>query len=300
MPEQVSSSIPQDVEVRALSNSVDDMITPGIGPDQSHCRVNICEYIHFDYAGSMKDDPVISVHMNLTPLDGSNDGKDFDIEWTVGPKASEVLIIDEGGKLAPGPGGKGALSNTSNWANLQKSMKDASFDPALLNGPTGIRFLQSMEWVIRRIKQVERSGLDSKNSKGRDKEFYTCLKIEKMPGESKPTTRRATGTSTRAAASTPAPAQAATASTQAATNGASAPSPELVGFIKSALESSGGSLKLSELGKLVFQAAKAAGKTGKEATDLGKLSMSPAFLDENPFENGWDHSADTGTLSLSS
>ena len=291
MPEEVSTSVSNAVlgELRAVSNALENMITPGFGPDQSHCRVNVCEYVSFDYNGTLKDDPIVAIHMNLSPLDGSNDNKDFDIEWGTGAKMSEFAIIDDGGKLAP-ISKKSALANNSNWALCLRSMADAAFNSATLDGPRGVHHVESMEWHIRRIKQPERSGLDPKTAKGRDKEYYTCLKIEKMPGEkgsSSPARRAATpkpavspGTSVAASAS--------------ASNGTGATN--VIQLIKDAVAGAGGSMAISDLAKAVFKAAKASGLPGPDCTAAGK-SVTASYLDEQAFEQeGWEIA--DGTLTI--
>jgi hypothetical protein len=280
-----SSSAPAG-EIRRLSNAVDDMTSPGIGPDQADCRVTSISYISFDYAGTMAHDPVVSVKATLLPIDGSNEGKEFDIEWTTGAKMSEFAIVDDGGYLAP-TGSKNSLTNTSNWALLQNSLKDCSVDTKILNGPRGIRGLEGMEWTLRRIKQPERSGLDAKNAKGRDKEYYTCLKVITLPGEKK-------GAAGRKAPAAPKPAAAPAAAASAPANGDGGSS-KLREYIVGALAANSGTLALDALAKAVFLQAKGDGLGARESNETAKLATED-YLIEQSMETPAPWTYDNGVL----
>jgi hypothetical protein len=301
MPEQVVNNSAPASEY--ISNALEDMVVGSIGPDQADVRVNVCEYVSFDYAGTRANDPVIAVHMNLTPLDGSNDGKDFDAEWTVGPKMTDFDIVNDGGNLKP-RGARHTLAPNSNWAELLKAMQDCSFKSGdVINGPRGIRAIEGMEMTIRRIAQKEREGLKKENDKGRAPTFYTCLKIIAMPGEKKAgaSGRRTSNTTSTSTASTASTTQRATAT---AGGGANGNSPALVGFINTVLKENTGGVSIKDtdsllyLPRLVFKLAKAAGESAKGATELGKLSVSEDFLYEHAMEHNW--SIDNGILTATS
>jgi pyruvate/2-oxoglutarate dehydrogenase complex dihydrolipoamide acyltransferase (E2) component len=290
MPTQ--ASIPAPANMPVISNALEDMVAGGIGPDQARCRVETCEYVEFDYAGQMRDDPVIAVKMNLTPLDGENEGKNFDVEWATGAKAKDFSIVNNGGALSPVVP-KSTLAPNSNWGYFLQAFVDASqFKTALLNGPSGIGYFTSTEMVIRRVPQPTRSGLDAKTASGRDKTFYTCLKVDVLPGEKKPaaTTRRAAP----APAAAPRPAQAQTP----AVNGAAAAS--YLDLIAAALASNGGSLTVVDLPKQVFQAGKAAGSPAKANHEAGQAALA-LVQDEARFyevigEHGLNWSLSEGVL----
>lgn len=274
MPEQVNNAAPAS---EFISNSLDDMVVGSIGPDQADVRVNICEYVSFDYAGTRENDPVVAVHMNLTPLDGSNDGKDFDAEWTVGPKMKDFDIFNDGGNLKP-KGARHTLAPNSNWGELLKAMKDCAFDSNVLNGAQGIRLLVGTEMTIRRIAQKEREGLTKKSDKAQT--FYTCMKITKMPGE-KGTTRRPQQAPAASTSSAPA-----TTAATAGGNGAGGDD-SIIGFIKAALAENGNRLNIAvDLPKAVFKQAKPT-HGAKGATDMGTKAKSEDFLYEHAMEQGW-------------
>ena len=267
MPVKDSATSVQDVQV--LSNALEDMTTPGFGPEQADIEVISSEYVSFDYNGQQKDDPVLSVRWNCRPVDGSNDGKDFTIEWTTGGKIADFSIVNNGHAIVP-VGSKTSLHNTSNWALLLKSLHDAGFSSVSLNGPDGIGYFATGRFTLRQIPQPERSGLDSKTAKGYDKKYYTCLKIISLPGEkARPGARAATKAAPQAKPAASAPA--------AASNGAG--SSDVLDFITTALSS--GPLAIKDLGKAVFTAAKAAGKPVAESQSLGKQAMDESFLTEH-------------------
>ena len=295
MPEQVNNSAPAS---EYISNALEDMVIGSIGPDQADVRVNTCEYVSFDYAGTRANDPVIAVHMHLTPLDGSNEGKDFDAEWTVGPKMTDFDIVNDGGNLKP-KGSRHTLSPSSNWAELLKAMGDCSFKSGeVINGPRGIRAIEGMEMTIRRIAQKEREGLEKKNDKGRALTFYKCLKITAMPGEKKAGTgsRRAAPAQTTASnASTSGQAQTSASTTAAATNGNGSGSTAIVNFISQVLKENPGGVNIKDdLPRAVFKLAKAAGESAKGATEIGNKAKSEDFLYEHAMEQGW--AIDNGIL----
>ena len=260
-----------DQAKQPVSNDLEDFIIPSIGPDQARARFKSCEYISFDYNGQMKDDPVIAVKAMLEPQDGENDGKDFEIEWTTGAKMKEFAIVEDGGKLLPTQS-KSALTTGSNWASCLKSMKDCGFDTRLLNGPAGIRYFSQDNgaiMVLKRIKQPERSGIEAKDSKGRDKMYYTVLKIESLPGE-------------KGARKTKATAPASTTATATASAPSAAPSSanglDVASIIKAALASNGGSITIQELQKAIFMGAKAAGSPVNVSAQVAKASVEESAL----------------------
>jgi|SRR5579883_418209 hypothetical protein len=280
MPTDVSNTSAVPGAINRISNSLDDMHAPGIGPDQSDCRVKVISYVSFDYAGKYKDDPFIAVKATCEPLDGSNEGKDFDIEWTTGAKASDYAIVDDGGYLTP-TGAKSSLTNTSNWALLQRSLKDASFNLALLNGDRGIRALEGIEWTVRRIPQPKRDGIANQDPSAREQKYYTCLKIIALPGEKKPAAARRAPAKPAAAPAAPAPTSA-PAPAAAASNATG--DAQIAQFVISALAASGGTLALADVAKAVFQQAKAAGLSARDSSESGKKAATEDFLIEQGME----------------
>ena len=183
MPEATTQQNPANANVQVISNAFEDMTTPGFGPEQADVKVISCIYASFDYGGTMKDDPVIAVEMNLRPIDGSNDGKDFIAHWPCGPKLKDFSIVNDGGALVP-TGSRATLANTSNWAFLLKALKDASFDDKVLNGPRGICVLdEGFEMTIRQVPAPERDFGNKQTGQKKDAKVYTCLKIITAIGE---------------------------------------------------------------------------------------------------------------------
>jgi len=273
----------QDEVRKPVSNDVEDFIAASIGPDQARARFKSCEYVSFDYAGQMKDDPVISVKAVLEPQDGENDNKDFEVEWTTGAKMKEFAIVENGGYLVPTQA-KSTLTTGSNWALFQRSMKDCGFNTALLNGKAGIMYLAEGDGavvIIKRIKQPERAGLSEKTPGGRDKTYYTCLKIDALPGEKR------TKTKPSAAAKPAASAPASASSSQV--NGSPAPASATVdaSTIKSILDANGGSIKISDLQKQIFLAVKASGSPVNVCATTAKAAVQDNVLLPMAEKNSW-------------
>jgi hypothetical protein len=294
MPTQVNSSSVSgstDAEFHVLSNDLDDFISGGIGPDQADVKIRF-EYISWDYQGKMTDS-VLAVKGTCTPTDGSNENKEFEVTWTVGPKMSEVNIINDGGNV--NSKARAALTSNSLWALFLHSLKD--IDPAIpkmANGAKGIRELDGIECTIRRVKQPEREGLAAKNEKGYDRTYYTCLKLVAAPGE----TKRA-GHKAKPAANVAVPGTVANAA-KPATNGKG--SPDILEFIKTALANANGSIPLTGatgLAKAVFVIAKAAGQSTGEANNLGTQASNSDFLIEQSMEHDLGWTVEGGVLTQS-
>jgi len=292
MPTQVNSSTsaPTDAEFHVLSNDLDDFISGGIGPDQADVKIRF-EYVSWDYQG--KTDPVLAVKGTCTPIDGSNENKEFEVLWTVGPKMSEINIVNDGGSVSSKA--RTALTSTSLWALFLHSLKD--IDPAipkLPNGAKGIRELDGIECTIRRIKQPERDNIAAKNEKGYDRTYYTCLKLVAAPGETKRAGHKAKPATTSNTATSVKPAV-------AATNGKSA-SPDILEFIKTALANANSSIPLTGatgLAKAVFVIAKAAGQSTGEANNLGTQASNSDFLIEQSMEHDLNWTVEGGVLTQS-
>lgn len=275
----------QDASPQLFSNSVENFVESGFGPDQATIKVVSSEYSTNDYNGTMKNDPAIVVKWMCEPLDGSNEGKQFEVDWGVGPKLSEVSIMNEGGHLAPGPGSsKSGLSKNSNWAHAQKALLDAGFDPKLLDGPQGVRYFVGGEFTIKKVPQPKREGIAEKNEKGFAKTFYTFLRIDQLPGEAKKgAAARKTNAAPKAQAAAPAQAQATSNG-----NGAGAEA-DATSLVAAALAANGGSLSLADLPKALFLAAKAADptKTAKENMAIAQAIATEDSIIGLAMENSW-------------
>lgn len=293
MPTDTSAS---HQSVERVSNSVDNMTSPSIGPEQARVKVNSLSYISFDYAGTQAADPVVSVRAMCSPTDGSNDNKDFDVEWTTGAKMKDFAIILDGGALKP-VGNRQTLNNNSNWAHFQRSLKDAGYDVNQFDGDSGICIFNGVEITIRKVPQPKREGLSEKNDKGFDKVFYTCLKLESLPGESGKVGGKATKAKLAAAAkSTSAPAA---AKASASTNGHAASSDDVMSAIEAIVKDSAGSIDLSGLKMSLFRHFKDAGKPVAECQKLATESANEDFIIMQTMEKGLSNwNVENGILTI--
>ena len=284
-----------------VSNALEDFTERGIGPEQADCRVVSCIYQTFDYQQpDLADDPPITVHMELEPIDGSNDGKNFEARWSTGQnKLSEFSVVNDGGHLSP-TGHKKTLGLGTNWAQFLGSVKDCGISDlgTNLNSQSGIGWFKGMELTLRQVPQKERSGVDSKNAKGYARTMYTCLKVLSLPGETKKGVAKSKAAPKPAAAAAP---KAAAPAPAAASNGAGS-NDVVIALIIEAATAAGGPIAITKegLGKAVFMAAKAAGKAVADCQSYGKLASDVAFLTENAtddeFNARWEVSGDSLTL----
>jgi hypothetical protein len=280
--------------MQVVSNSVDNMTSPGIGPDQATVKINSLRYISFDYNGTQAADPVIMARALCSPLDGSNDNKDFEIDWATGAKMKDFAIVWDGGALSP-VGGRTSLSNNSNFALFQKSLKDAGYDPNLWDQKgIGIWAADGIELIVKKVPQPKRDGLSEKNDKGYDKNYYTCLRLVSIPGESS----KAGGKAKAKANPAPKPAAATPAQAKASTNGHG--SEDVVSVIEQIVKDAGGSTDLQALKMSLFRHAKEAGKPMNECQKLATESATEDFIILQIMEKGlanWN--LENGQLTIS-
>lgn len=288
MPEQMNLTTPVTVggsAIHVVSNSVDDMVEGGaLGPDQATVRITSMSYVTNDYNGTVKPAAVVARAM-FTPLDGSNDNKDFDGQWSIGAvNENDAVIINDGGGVGfTETSGKLHLKNNTNFADFQKSLKDTGWDPNVLNGPTGIHILEGYEMVIKKIPQRKRDGMEEQNAKGYPKTMYTCLKLTSQPGESK----RAGSTKAKPTAATTVPAAKSAGkptATPASTNGHSH---DLIAIVKSILSDGGNTSSLKDLQLSAFRHLKEEGMAVGEGQALAR-TIDEKFIEDNSMEHGLD------------
>lgn len=284
--------------VTRVKNSVDSMMSPGIGPEQARVKITSLRYVSFDYNGALKDDPVISARALCTPTDGSNDNKDFEIDWSTGAKMKDFSIMDDGKWLAA-TGSKASLTNTSNFALFQRSLKDAGYDVNQFDSDSGLATFDNAELTLRRIV-VKREGFQGSQHQAqqasgqtqRDNQYYTCLKIDSLPGESKKAggTKKTTTSSAKPATS---------AAPKAASNGTSNGSGDITSVIESIVRDSGGSTSLKDFKMSLFRHFKEEGKAVAECQKLATEYGTGDALVTMIMENGLSWSFEGDTLSIS-
>lgn len=286
MPEQINSVSAANIQV--VSNSLDDFTVGSFGPEQANVKFLSLSYVPFDYNGKQAQDPVIAVQVMCSPTDGSNENKDFEVEWTTGAKMADFSIINNGGALTPN-GAKSTLNANSNWALFLKSLRDAGFsDFNLLNGEAGINYLATSEFTIRRVAQPKREGMkDQPTEGGRTPQYYTCLKIISLPGE----TKKGAGakkTTAAPAASKPATASAKSSATPPTASSNGSGSPDLVPIVKQILSDAGNTSTLKDLQLSAFRDLKDNhSKPVGEAQALAR-TIDEKFIEDNSMEHGFD------------
>lgn len=242
-------------------------------------------YVTNDYNGTVKPAAIVARAI-FSPLDGSNENKDFDGNWSMGQiNENDAAIINDGGGVGFfESSGKLHLKNNTNFADFQRSLKDTGWDPNLLNGPTGIHVLEGYEMVIKKIPQRSREGMSAKNEKGFDKTIYTCLKINNIPGESKRAGAAKAKPATTAAAK-PVAAASAKATPPASSNGSG--SHDVIGAVKQILIDSANSTTLKDLQLSAFRHFKDDGMAVGEAQALAR-TIDEKFIEDNSMEYGLD------------
>lgn len=287
MPEAINSSEINSSDMVVASNSVSNMVDGGgFGPDQANVRITSMSYTSTDFNGTVNP-KVFVAHAILSPLDGSNENKDFETQWSIGAGEKEGAILNNGGVIGfSKSSGRTALRNNTNFADFLKSITDTGWNDSVLDGPTGIHIMEGYEMVIKKIPQRQREGMSDKNEKGYPKTMYTCLKLISQPGESK---RAGAGSAAAKPATTTAaakPATAAPAKTPPASSNGSG-SHDIIGAVKQILTDAANTSTLKDLQLSAFRHFKDDGMAVGEAQALAR-TIDEKFIEDNSMEHGLD------------
>jgi len=141
-----------------LSNDPDDFVQSGLYPGGTGIIEDIA-YALWDYNGKQPPDSVCAVKVIFKPTDGSNEGKDVEIFWSVGP-SSEFAPSQDGGFVF-GVGSATGMRNSSNWYHIGVALRDnCGMEKGKLNGPAGIKALLSSQLTLVRKDQPTRDGME--------------------------------------------------------------------------------------------------------------------------------------------
>jgi hypothetical protein len=142
-----------------LSNDPDDFVQSGLYPGGTGIVEDIF-YALWDYNGKQPPDSVCAVKLIFKPTDGSNEGKDVEIFWSVGP-SSEFAPSQDGGFVF-GVGNATGMRNSSNWYHIGVALRDnCGMEKGKLNGPAGIKALLGSTLTLVRKDQPTRDGMDA-------------------------------------------------------------------------------------------------------------------------------------------
>lgn len=148
--------------VQRLSNV--EFIPGGIYPGGTGIVKSI-KYALWDYGGKQPPDSSVAVKCDFHPTDGSNEGEDVEIYWSVGPAASftpdhmgrYLIPVHRSGK-EPVKG----ISDNCNWKQAFAAFVGCGMDPKMIDGDDkGILSLIGTEVVFTRVDQKERDFADN-------------------------------------------------------------------------------------------------------------------------------------------
>lgn len=150
------STTPHQPQV--LSNDPDDFVQSGLYPGGTGIVEDIA-YSLWDYNGTKPPDSVCAVKVIFKPTDGSNEGKDVEIFWSVGP-SSEFAPSQDGGFVF-GVGNATGMRNSSNWYHIGVALRDnCGMEKGKLNGSAGIKGLLGSQLTLVRKDQPTRDGME--------------------------------------------------------------------------------------------------------------------------------------------
>jgi hypothetical protein len=139
-----------------VSNNPDDFIQGGGLYPGGRGILKEINYAFWDYNGRQPPNSSVAVKCVFSPTDGSNEGKDETIYWSVGPATD--YQPDETGGFCFAIGTKAQIADSSNWHFVaDKFVKNCGMAPAVLNGPTGIKALERSEVTLVRMDQPDRN-----------------------------------------------------------------------------------------------------------------------------------------------
>lgn len=138
------------------SNDPDDFIAGGgLYPGGTGIFKSI-GYTFWDYNGTRAPNSQVAVKVTFSPTDGSNEGKDEDIFWSVGP-ATEYQP-DQTGGFVFAIGGAAQIRDSCNWHFVDAKFKtNCGMPGGTLNGPTGIKILEGCQVTLVRQDQPDRN-----------------------------------------------------------------------------------------------------------------------------------------------
>ena len=166
---------------QALSNSYEDFSEGGSLYPGGSGIVKDIRYCLWDYDGKRAPDSQCAVHLTMTPTDGSNEGKDVDVFWSVGT-AVDFQPDHTGGFVLSDT--KDAFSKSSNWADVNnRFMKTCGLEGKDLNAPgLGITNLSGGEITLTRVDQMKRDFDDEPQEGGQKKSKRTILVPTRFKG----------------------------------------------------------------------------------------------------------------------
>lgn len=140
-----------------LSNYIDDFVASGLYPGGSGVVDELC-YKLWDYDGKRPPDSQCAVYLLMTPTDGSNDGKQVEVYWSVGPAVD--FQPDHTGAFVISTTRAG-ISNSCNWADVNDRLKNTcGLESAHMNGSNGLRALIGGQITLTRVDQKKRDIVD--------------------------------------------------------------------------------------------------------------------------------------------
>lgn len=144
-----------------VSNDPDDFIQSSLYPGGSGV-VKSCRYELWDYDGNKPKDSFTALHVVMSPLDGSNDGKDVDIHIVAGSSSDFLPDPSSGGGRLLALTGKNAIGTGSNLGFFLSKLRDnCGLEKGRTNGPTGVAVLEQAYITVARVDQPARDFADA-------------------------------------------------------------------------------------------------------------------------------------------
>lgn len=295
--------------VQRLSN--EEFISGGIYPGGTGIIKNI-RYSLWDYGGKQPPDSQVAVKCDFHPTDGSNEGEDVEIYWSVGPSTNFVpehmgrylIPVQRSGKeMAKG------ISDNCNWKQAYTAFQGCGLAKGAIDSDDkGIHTLIGTEVVFTRVDQKERDFADNtpagapggQGGQQRKKGQILVPTRCKFPwdkagrsivqGAAAPAPHTAAGTAAPAAASAPAASNGAATGDQAAL---------LSQALQQALAVNQEGLAPVNLTAAVTAELTKMGVSGANRAKVIKLSKDQATLNAIIATNGWsvgEAADDMGTI----
>lgn len=152
-------STPHRGQPIVCSNDPEDFITGGGLYPGGTGIIKECNYAFWDYNGRQPPNSSVAVKCIFAPTDGSNDGKEETIYWSVGPATD--YQPDTTGGFCFAVGSKSQIADSSNWHFVVKKFVDnCGMAKGVLNGTLGIKALEGSQVTLVRMDQPDRN-LDS-------------------------------------------------------------------------------------------------------------------------------------------
>ena len=144
-----------------VSNEIEDFAAGSLYPG-GRGLVKLCHYKLHDYNGKQAKDSNCGLFITFQPTDGSNEGKQLELFWNVGPSSEFIPDMQSQGGFCLALHGRAGISDTSNCGKyfMSRIRSTCGLPKGKLSEANGVHVLEGSEITFAQIDQEERDFQD--------------------------------------------------------------------------------------------------------------------------------------------